>query len=82
MLISAFCLAKLVVSAKTINAKVLEIKAFENSETGNLIYAQSITLTPGTLTLDIKSRTLLVSYVIKPDEEDTTMKQKIDNILC
>ncbi|MGV2432914.1 MAG UNVERIFIED_CONTAM: Na+/H+ antiporter subunit E [Rickettsiaceae bacterium] len=47
-----------------------------------MIYAQSITLTPGTLTLDIKSRTLLVSYVIKPDEEDTTMKQKIDNILC
>jgi len=43
-----------------IRPKVFNIKASQVTELGHVIYANSITLTPGTVTLDLKERNLMI----------------------
>jgi len=46
-----------------LNPEVVEVKTELQSDLGRLLLANSITLTPGTLTVDVKDDRLLVHWV-------------------
>ena len=49
-----FDIARVIVSRKMpINPTVIQVKATQETELGQVVYANSITLTPGTVTIDI-----------------------------
>ena len=49
-----FNIARVIVSRKMpINPTVIQVKATQETELGQVVYANSITLTPGTVTIDI-----------------------------
>lgn len=53
--------AKVVLSPKmVINPRMIRVRASQVTEPGQAIYANSITLTPGTITLDLRDGTALV----------------------
>lgn len=58
-----------------INPGVVEVKTKLKSPVARLILANSITLTPGTLTVDIKDETLLVHWIdVKSTDLEKTTK--------
>lgn len=52
-----------------VNPGIVEIKTGLKSETGRLALANSITLTPGTLTVDIKEDTLFIHWIDVTDRD-------------
>ena len=53
--------AKLILSpSMRISPRVIRVKAGQKSEMGQVLYANSITLTPGTITLDLRDGKILV----------------------
>ncbi len=72
-----FDVAKRVVSPKLpINPGIVEVKTRLKSKIGRLFLANSITLTPGTLTVDIKGDSLFIHWidVTSTDIEGATKK--------
>ena len=72
-----FDVAKRVVSPKLpINPGIVEVKTRLNSKIGRFFLANSITLTPGTLTVDIKGDALFIHWidVSSTDIEEATKK--------
>ncbi|MFQ5643017.1 MAG: Na+/H+ antiporter subunit E [Thiogranum sp.] len=61
-----------------INPALVEVKTTLKSPLGRLLLANSITLTPGTLTVDVLDDTLLVHWVYCPPGTD--MQQATDKI--
>lgn len=82
MLISGLEVAKLVLTPKTIDPKIVKLKTNLDSSAGKVIYANSITLTPGTFTIDIEKDSLLVHYLVKPKGDDNQMENKVRGIIC
>ncbi len=53
-----------------INPSVIEVKATQETELGQVIYANSITLTPGTVTIDIDKDIMIVHALTRNAAED------------
>lgn len=82
MLISSIRVAKLVLTPKKVEPKIVTLKTGIKSNIGKVIYANSITLTPGTFTIDIEKDSLTVHFLVHKDGELDEMEQKIRGILC
>ena len=54
---------------RTISPTVVRIKSSQKSALGKVIYANSITLTPGTVTLSIEGEDILVHALTRKDAE-------------
>ena len=52
-----------------INPSVIEVKATQETELGQVIYANSITLTPGTVTIDIDKDIMIVHALTRSAAE-------------
>jgi multicomponent Na+:H+ antiporter subunit E len=65
-----FDVARVILSPKMpIDPKVLRIKATQVTELGHVFYANSITLTPGTVTLSLENRAMSVHSLTRSAEE-------------
>ena len=53
-----------------INPSVIKVKATQETELGQVIYANSITLTPGTVTIDIDKDIMIVHALTRNAAED------------
>ncbi|MCH7936209.1 MAG: Na+/H+ antiporter subunit E [Proteobacteria bacterium] len=53
-----------------VNPSVIEVKATQETELGQVIYANSITLTPGTVTIDIDKDIMIVHALTRNAAED------------
>ncbi len=61
---SSFDIARVIMSRKMpIHAAVISLKATQETELGQVVYANSITLTPGTVTIDI-DRDIMVVHAL------------------
>ena len=75
-LIKEIILANLVVvkhiwlGNKSISPTLKTIKASQESDMGKVIYANSITLTPGTVTVDLKGDQIMVHALLRESIED------------
>lgn len=80
-------LAKRVLSKDMkINPRMVEIETTMQSDLGKLFLANSITLTPGTLTVDVNENRLLVHWIDCPENTDLdaithTIVSKFENYL-
>ena len=65
---------------KKINPEIIKIKSSQNSEFANVLYANSITLTPGTVTINVDKNDFTVHTLdtqFKESLEKNIMDQKI-----
>jgi multicomponent Na+:H+ antiporter subunit E len=60
-----------------INAGIVKVKTKLKSPMGRLILTNSITLTPGTLTVDIKDDTLYIHWIDVKDKEESGATERI-----
>lgn len=60
-----------------INPGIVEVKTKLKSRMGRMILANSITLTPGTLTIDIKEDTLYIHWIDVQTEDVSKATEKI-----
>ena len=60
-----------------INPGIVKVKTKLKSPMGRLILTNSITLTPGTLTVDIKDDTLYIHWIDVKDKEESKATEKI-----
>ncbi len=75
-----FDLARRVLSPSLpINPAIIEVETRLTSQLGRILLANSITLTPGTLTVDLMQQKLLVHWVAAP--EDVDLKQATQEIV-
>ena len=75
---SNLAVAKVVLSPDMpIRPRLIKVKASQQTELGKVIHANSITLTPGTITLDVREDTFLVHALTK-ESADGTMSGVID----
>ena len=76
-----FDVAKRVLSPSLpINPGIVEVKTCLTSKLGRLILANSITLTPGTLTVDIKGDSLFIHWIdVKSKDIDKATKKIVLN---
>ena len=73
-----FDLAKRVVSKDMkLHPDVVEIKTTMRSDLGKLFLANSITLTPGTLTVDVVGDSMLVHWIDVPENVDIAATTKL-----
>lgn len=64
----------------SISPQVIELPAKQSSDLGKVIYANSITLTPGTVSLDLAANKLKVHALSKEAAEDLLTERIADNI--
>jgi multicomponent Na+:H+ antiporter subunit E len=78
ILVSAIHVSGVILKGKMpIQPAMLDIKATQRSEMGNVIFANSITLTPGTVTVDMQGDKLLIHALTK-DTADGLMTGDMD----
>ena len=66
IMVSAIHISGVILKGKMpIQPAMLDIKATQRSEMGNVIFANSITLTPGTVTVDMQGDKLLIHALTK-----------------
>lgn len=82
MLLSSIGVAKLVLTPKKLEPKILKVKTGIKSNIGKVIFANSITLTPGTFTIDIEKDSVLVHYLVHQKGDVERMEKKVRGILC
>jgi len=71
ILVSAIHVSGVILKGKMpIQPAMLDIKATQRSEMGNVIFANSITLTPGTVTVDLQGDELTVHALTAEAEAD------------
>jgi len=70
--------ARMVLTPGAISPRLVRTKASQKTDFGKVLYANSITLTPGTITLDLRGNQLLVHALTKDtaDGLDGTMDAK------
>jgi multicomponent Na+:H+ antiporter subunit E len=70
--------AKLIISSKTpITPTLLRVKASQTSDLGQVIYANSITLTPGTISVDVANGEILV-HALSREGADALLEGEMD----
>ena len=81
---SNFTVAKLLLSRKIIlNQKFIHVPFSQNSEVGQVVFANSITLTPGTVTVELENEKFLVHALNADDStanELSTMNKRVVEI--
>jgi|GEM_PF-5247096 len=82
MLISSLRVARLVFTPKKIAPEIVRKKTKIGSDLGRVIYANSITLTPGTITIDLDKDCLIVHSLEKPEVGEDAMEKIIRGKLC
>lgn len=70
IVVSNLHVARVILDPKLpINPKVVDVPANQHSELGHVIYANSITLTPGTVTIGVRDRELTVHALTNTTRE-------------
>ena len=70
VVVSNLSVARVILDPKLpIHPRILSIDASQKTEVGRVIYANSITLTPGTVTLDVRGGKMLVHALTKESAE-------------
>jgi multicomponent Na+:H+ antiporter subunit E len=70
VVVSNLSVARVILDPKLpIHPRMLSIKTSQKTEIGRVIYANSITLTPGTVTLDVRGDKMLVHALTKDSAE-------------
>ena len=73
-----FDIARVIVSRKMpINPTVIKVKATQETELGQVVYANSITLTPGTVTIDI-DRDIMIVHALTRDAAEGLKSGEMD----
>jgi multicomponent Na+:H+ antiporter subunit E len=68
---------RLVVSPRAIDPRLVRVKATQRSDMGRVIHANSITLTPGTVSVEIEGNEILV-HALTPKFAETTGLDALD----
>lgn len=80
--LSAISVVKVIWNPKmSINPVIERITTSQQTEAGRVLYANSITLTPGTYTLDIGQDFLLVHSLVKQDLWSLEMDKRIAEVV-
>ncbi|MFK7897093.1 MAG: Na+/H+ antiporter subunit E [Myxococcota bacterium] len=70
VVVSNLSVAKVILDPKLpIHPRMLRIEASQKTDVGRVIYANSITLTPGTVTLDVRGEKMLVHALTRDSAE-------------
>jgi multicomponent Na+:H+ antiporter subunit E len=70
ILLSNIAVAKVILDPRLpIHPRILRVTASQKTQVGQVIYANSITLTPGTVTLDVRDDQFLVHSLTKESAE-------------
>jgi len=81
IVLSALSLSRIIVSPNlSISPTLLRVKASQKTDVGIVTYANSITLTPGTISVDIEEGEILVHAVTKDNAdglEEGTMDRRV-----
>jgi len=78
IVLSNLSVAKVILDPRLpIRPRLLRIRASQKTEMGQVIYANSITLTPGTVTLDVRGGELLV-HALTRDSADGLLSGEMD----
>lgn len=64
--------ARLVLNPRGIDPQLLRVRANQRSDMGRVIHANSITLTPGTVSIEIEGREILV-HALVPNTADLSL---------
>jgi multicomponent Na+:H+ antiporter subunit E len=68
---------RLVVSPRAVDPRLVRVKATQRSDMGRVIHANSITLTPGTVSVEIEGNEILV-HALTPKFAETTGLDALD----
>ena len=75
---SNFAVAKVILDPKLpIHPRILRVSASQKTQVGQVIYANSITLTPGTVTLDVRNGHFLV-HALTTDSAEGLLSGEMD----
>ena len=78
ILLSNIAVAKVILDPKLpIHPRILRISASQKTDVGRVIYANSITLTPGTVTLDVRHEKFLV-HALTTDSAEGLLSGEMD----
>ena len=78
ILLSNLAVSKVILSPKLpIHPRILRVTASQKTHVGQVIYANSITLTPGTVTLDVRDGKLLV-HALTTDSAEGLLSGEMD----
>ena len=78
IVLSNFQIARVILTPKMpINPHLIDVKASQASELGHVIFANSITLTPGTVTVDVEDGVLHV-HALTQGTADSLMSGEMD----
>ena len=78
IVLSNLAVAKVILSPKLpIHPRILRIEASQKTDVGQVIYANSITLTPGTVTLDVRHGKFLV-HALTTDSAEGLLNGEMD----
>lgn len=78
ILLSNLAVAKVILSPKLpIHPRILRVAASQKTQVGQVIYANSITLTPGTVTLDVRHGKFLV-HALTTDSAEGLLSGEMD----
>ena len=78
VVLSNLAVAKVILSPKLpIHPRILRIEASQKTDVGQVIYANSITLTPGTVTLDVRHGKFLV-HALTTDSAEGLLTGEMD----
>ena len=78
IILSNLSVARVILDPKLpIHPRILRVEASQKTDVGQVIYANSITLTPGTVTLDIRNGRLLV-HALTTDSAEGLLTGEMD----
>lgn len=66
---------------ETVKPRVIKVKASQKTDLGVVIYANSITLTPGTVSIDLEGD-LIVVHAINEDSANDLLTGEMDRRVC
>jgi multicomponent Na+:H+ antiporter subunit E len=78
ILLSNLAVAKVILSPRLpIHPRILRVSASQKTQVGQVIYANSITLTPGTVTLDVRDGQFLV-HALTTESAEGLLREEMD----
>jgi multicomponent Na+:H+ antiporter subunit E len=78
IVVSNLAVARVILSRRLpIHPRILRVRASQKTEVGQVIYANSITLTPGTVTLDVRNGEFLV-HALTTDSAEGLLSGEMD----
>lgn len=81
MIKSGLGVAKVILTGKVLSPGLARVKKLRTNN-ANVLYANSITLTPGTFTIEIDDEHLIIHSLIDSGEDNKFLKNKVEELLC